>query len=130
MRTSLSARSALILLFALVGLLLVPATAFAQSGDRDCGDFDSQEAAQAAYDADPSDPNDLDGDDDGQACENFDYSGAGAAETGTSRVPTPSRVETGAGGTAAGSGTSAVVALSTLALAGVALAVVARRRAS
>lgn len=39
-----------------------------------CEDFDSQEEAQAELDADPSDPNVLDGNDDGEACENFDYS--------------------------------------------------------
>ena len=41
------------------------------SGDLDCADFASQEAAQAEYDADPSDPNGLDRDDDGYACEVF-----------------------------------------------------------
>ncbi len=33
-----------------------------------CGDYDTQAEAQAAYDADPSDPNGLDRDDDGEAC--------------------------------------------------------------
>jgi hypothetical protein len=38
--------------------------------DKDCGDFQYQEDAQAVYDQDPSDPNGLDGDDnDGIACE-------------------------------------------------------------
>jgi hypothetical protein len=41
------------------------------SGDLDCADFSSQEAAQAEYDADPGDPNGLDRDDDGYACEVF-----------------------------------------------------------
>jgi hypothetical protein len=35
----------------------------------DCSDFSTQGAAQAALDADPSDPNNLDGDNDGWACE-------------------------------------------------------------
>jgi hypothetical protein len=35
----------------------------------DCGDFEYQEDAQDVYDADPSDPNRLDADDDGLACE-------------------------------------------------------------
>jgi Excalibur calcium-binding domain len=46
-------------------------------GDLDCADFTTQEEAQAEYDADPTDPNGLDADDDGIACE--ELSGAGAA---------------------------------------------------
>lgn len=38
--------------------------------DRDCPDFASQAAAQAAFDADPLDPERLDADGDGIACEN------------------------------------------------------------
>ncbi|HEX2181422.1 MAG TPA: thermonuclease family protein [Rubrobacteraceae bacterium] len=41
--------------------------------DRDCADFPSRAAAQAALDRDPSDPNGLDDDGDGQACETSDY---------------------------------------------------------
>lgn len=41
--------------------------------DIDCATFDSQEEAQAVYDADPSDPNNLDEDGDGLACDEFDY---------------------------------------------------------
>lgn len=37
--------------------------------DRDCPDFSSQAEAQAALDADPSDPQRLDADNDGIACE-------------------------------------------------------------
>jgi hypothetical protein len=37
----------------------------------DCDDFSSREAAQAVLDADPSDPNNLDMDDDGIACEPY-----------------------------------------------------------
>lgn len=37
--------------------------------DLSCGDFASQSDAQAVLDSDPSDPNGLDVDDDGQACE-------------------------------------------------------------
>lgn len=47
------------------------------SGDLDCEDFATQEEAQIVYDRDPSDPNALDNDDDGEACENFDYSNFG-----------------------------------------------------
>lgn len=54
------------------------APAYAQQGDDprvglDCDDYGSQAEAQAALDADPSDPNVLDEDDDGEACETFDY---------------------------------------------------------
>ena len=41
--------------------------------DRDCVDFDSQAEAQAVLDDDPSDPERLDADDDGIACESFGY---------------------------------------------------------
>jgi excalibur calcium-binding domain-containing protein len=39
--------------------------------DLDCSDFSTQEEAQAEYDRDTSDPNYLDGDDDGIACESL-----------------------------------------------------------
>lgn len=39
----------------------------------DCASFDSQAEAQANLEANPSDPNNLDADDDGEACEVFDY---------------------------------------------------------
>jgi hypothetical protein len=40
-----------------------------RGGDPDCSDFSTQEEAQAVLDQDPSDPNRLDGDQDGLACE-------------------------------------------------------------
>lgn len=40
-----------------------------ESGDLDCADFATQAEAQAEFDADPSDPNGLDADSDGIACE-------------------------------------------------------------
>jgi micrococcal nuclease len=43
--------------------------------DRDCADFFSQAAAQRELERDPTDPNNLDADDDGQSCEDFDYAG-------------------------------------------------------
>lgn len=55
-------------------------TAQAQTGDRDCPDFSSQAEAQAVFDADPSDPERLDADEDGQACETFDYGTGGGNE--------------------------------------------------
>jgi hypothetical protein len=50
-------------------------------GDLDCADFPSQAAAQRELEKDLSDPNNLDADDDGQACEVFDYSSSGAGGT-------------------------------------------------
>jgi hypothetical protein len=40
-------------------------------GDLDCADFDSQQEAQDELEDDPSDPNNLDADNDGIACEDF-----------------------------------------------------------
>jgi len=52
----------------LTSLAVVGAWVPVAAQDLDCGDFASQREAQAVYDADPSDPNDLDGDDDGIPC--------------------------------------------------------------
>lgn len=49
----------------------LPLAGTALAADRDCADFASQAEAQAAYQ--PGDPERLDADDDGQACENHDY---------------------------------------------------------
>lgn len=46
-----------------------PASPPADGADLDCADFATQAEAQAEYDADPSDPNGLDADADGVACE-------------------------------------------------------------
>ncbi len=80
-------------------------TALAQ-GDLNCDDFATQQEAQAEFDADRSDPNGLDRDNDGIACEALP---AGMMEdeapTGnggdTDNGATPvGPIETGAGGTA------------------------------
>ena len=49
-----------------------PDPASPEPGDLNCADFASQEEAQATLDADPSDPNGLDADGDGIACEDLD----------------------------------------------------------
>jgi hypothetical protein len=54
--------------------------ALAQEDQYDCASFGSQASAQAEYDRDPSDPNNLDADGDGIACEDYDY---GVGETTT-----------------------------------------------
>jgi len=46
--------------------------AAAQSSQRDCSSFDSQQSAQAALERDPSDPNGLDADGNGRACDDYD----------------------------------------------------------
>jgi hypothetical protein len=55
---------------AAVAALPLAGVASAQ-GDRDCADFATQAEAQAVLVADPTDPNRLDGDDDGYACESL-----------------------------------------------------------
>ena len=67
----------------------------------DCDDFETQAEAQAELEADPSDPNNLDFDGDGVACEEL----SGGEETvppanDGSEIPVPDQVATGAGGTA------------------------------
>jgi len=47
-----------------------------------CEDFASQEEAQAELERDPSDPNNLDADNDGLACETFDYDDGGGSGDG------------------------------------------------
>jgi hypothetical protein len=72
-------RTMLLLAAAVVLTLAAAPSAFAQTNDQNCDDFPSQAAAQAHLAADPSDPDNLDADDDGVACENFDYGDAGGA---------------------------------------------------
>lgn len=62
-------RTMLLLAAAFVlGIAAAPA-ASAQANDQNCSDFPSQAAAQAHLEQDPSDPDNLDADDDGIACE-------------------------------------------------------------
>ncbi|MDP9478033.1 MAG: excalibur calcium-binding domain-containing protein [Actinomycetota bacterium] len=66
----------------------------AQTGDLDCQvDFATQEEAQAVYDQDPSDPNGLDDDNDGIACETLPSGGTG---TGNVAQPQPQYTPTAA----------------------------------
>ena len=58
--------------------------AFAQGVDQyDCARFGSQESAQAELQRDPTDPNNLDADNDGQVCEDYNYAGTGTTTTTT-----------------------------------------------
>ncbi len=68
-------------------ILLVSLAPVAGAADLDCKDFPSQAAAQANLNANPSDPNHLDADHDGKACETFPYpasAGAGSGATASS----------------------------------------------
>lgn len=72
-------RSALTVLAA-TGLTLCT-TATASAADLDCADFPNQAAAQANLEANPSDPNGLDANDNGQACEDFAYAASAQVTT-------------------------------------------------
>jgi len=61
--------------------LLLAGSAVAQD-QYDCASFGSQESAQAELDRDPSDPSNLDADDDGEACETYPYDGGGSGGGG------------------------------------------------
>ena len=70
----------------------------AAQGDLDCSDFATQQAAQAVYDANRTDPFDLDRDNDNRACE---WLPTGSYEDNSDGGTTPTKgVATGAGGTA------------------------------
>ncbi len=100
-------------------LAATPAVA-ASSADLDCPDFTSQSQAQAVYDSNPSDPNRLDADNDGIACDD-----AGGSSVSSSAPQ--DGVETGAGGTA-GLESKDLFAYGGLALAGAGGLVLYRRR--
>lgn len=79
-------------------LLLSGQAVSAQGGDRDCGDFSSQAAAQAALV--PGDPERLDANNNGVACETFEYpddsvsGGTTAVESMPAPPPIPDPVDT------------------------------------
>ena len=112
----------------------VPGTA-AAAADLDCSDFATQAEAQASLNSTPGDPNDLDADDDGVACETLP--GGGEQTEDNTTLGTTSQVSTvPAGSVAAGDGSSSPdssvlpYALGGVALAGAAGAAVAARRSS
>jgi hypothetical protein len=63
--------------------------AAAQSNQYDCASFGSQQAAQAELERDPSDPNDLDPDGNGRACDDYDY-GTSTTNSISQSSPSPS----------------------------------------
>ena len=62
-------RRLLYLALSMTTVLTIATVSSVQAAELDCVDFATQEEAQAVYDQDPSDPNELDGDKDGVACE-------------------------------------------------------------
>ena len=77
------------------GMLVLFAAPASAAVDLNCEDFASQAEAQVVLDGNPSDPNGLDADDDGQACEEFTYGTSGQVAT-----PPAGGVATGDGSTA------------------------------
>jgi hypothetical protein len=78
--------------------LCFPMAGVAAAQNLDCDDFTSTAAAQNVLSSNTNDPNDLDTDNDGQACETLTN---GRYEDNTFRPTTPTKgVDTGAGGTA------------------------------
>src|SRR5918997_4207386 len=66
--------------------------AYAQTDQYDCASFGSQESAQAELERNPDDPSNLDPDNDGQACEDYDY-GVDDSITTTTTTSTSSATE-------------------------------------
>ena len=65
-------RLLLLLLCAVSALIALPSSAVAtHGGDVDCSSFANQAAAQSHLNAHPGDPDGLDGDSDGGACESL-----------------------------------------------------------
>jgi hypothetical protein len=130
LRTSVAAA----VLFAAVS---VPMTGTALAADVDCADFPTQAQAQAVLVADPSDPNGLDGNKNGTACEDHAFPGAPAAGTTAPAAGTtaPQVGTLPAGSVATGDGSTADTdplpyALGGLALAAAAGCAVAARRSA
>ena len=83
-------RKVLLLAALCMAAVLVFAPAAMAQDEFDCDDFDTQEEAQAEFNADPSDPSGLDEDDgadDGIACETLP-SGGGSSPTPMAEEPT------------------------------------------
>ena len=64
------------------------------SGNLNCKDFQFQEDAQAHLDAHPTDPDRLDADNDGIACEHLPSRADGGDGDGTPTTPKPDRTDT------------------------------------
>jgi Excalibur calcium-binding domain len=111
---------------ALAAAMTLPMSGVAAANDLDCEDFTTQAEAQAVYNQNPTDPNGLDRDKDGKACEALPGGKPGSAE-GPSPAPSHG-VETGAGGTAEDNPELLVLAVAGSAALVAGGAVLARRR--
>jgi len=69
--------------------------AVAQADQYDCASFGSQESAQVVLDSDPSDPNNLDQDGNGRACDNYPYGGSVAASSVSPTTTAPVSASSG-----------------------------------
>ena len=102
--------------------------------DRDCPDFASQAEAQAAFDAVPGDPERLDADNDGIACEDQQYapasSASGQASTGSQVSTRPTGAVAAGDGSASKDGSVLPFVLGGAALAAAGGAAVAARRSA
>jgi endonuclease YncB( thermonuclease family) len=78
-----------VLLAALACLVMTALPSPAAAADRDCADFATQAAAEAWLQAYPGDPDGLDGDADGVACESLPCPCAGAGAAPVSPPPAP-----------------------------------------
>jgi LPXTG-motif cell wall-anchored protein len=85
-----SLKTVLAILVGASALLAFAPSAYAQD-EKNCDDFRFQAEAQAVLDADPRDPNNLDGDNDGLACENLPN---GPPTTTTTAPPTTTEAPT------------------------------------
>jgi hypothetical protein len=142
-------RRALFTSVVVCGALFAASPMAIAQGNKNCSDFTYQEEAQAVYNADPTDPNGLDADKDGIACESLPHRPAStptATRTTTATpkpAPTTTKKPTGsqvkvkpAGGVATGGGdtpsdSGVFIALGGVVLVGAAAGtvLVARRRA-
>jgi len=61
--------------------------AAAQADQYDCASFGSQDSAQAELERDPSDPNNLDPDGNGRACDDYDYGSSSTSIAPSSSPP-------------------------------------------
>jgi hypothetical protein len=68
--------------------------ALAQADQYDCASFGSQASAQVELDRDPSDPNNLDADGNGKACDDYDYGTSGSVAASSVEPSSPSPVST------------------------------------
>lgn len=114
--------------------LSLPLAGTAVAADLDCADFATQAEAQAALVADPGDPNRLDADDDGQACEDHVF---GSVSSTSAPTPGSQVAARPVGAVAAGDGSTVTeersalpYVLGGLAFAGAGGAAVAARRSS